>query len=228
MVFPLGPLVNAAAVILGGTLGLMLGNRLPERVRAIVFQGVGLCVLCIGMKMAFVTVNPLIVIFSVVIGGALGELMKLEDAMTWLGNWCKKKFRSSNPRFTEGLVNASVLFCIGAMAILGSFDEGLRGDRTVVYTKAMLDGLTSVALASAYGAGVLFSGVSVLIYQTAFVLCAGVFQPLMTAAVMNELVAVGGTLIVGIGLNLLDITRIPLSSMLPALPAVVILASYFA
>lgn len=228
MIIPFGPLVNALAVVGGGCVGLMLGNRLPERVRAIVFQGVGLCVLCIGMKMAFSTTNPLLVIFSVVIGGVCGELLKFEQGMVWLGDWCKKTFRSQNPLFTEGLVNASVLFCIGAMAILGSFDEGLRGDRTVVYTKAMLDGLTAVALASAYGVGVLLAGVSILIYQGMFVLCAGLLQPLMTAPVMNELVAVGGTLIVGIGLNLLELTRIPLSSMLPALPVVVVLASFFA
>lgn len=227
MIVPLGPLVNAAAVFCGGALGLMLGNRLPERVRSIVFQGVGLCVLCIGIKMALVTVNPLIVIFSVVIGGVAGELLKFEEGMTRMGNWCKKRFRSKNPKFTEGLVNSSVLFCIGAMAILGSFDEGLRGDRTVVYTKSMLDGLAAVALASAYGAGVLCAAVTVLIYQGAFVLGAELLQPFMTPPVMNELVAVGGTLIVGIGLNLLELTRIPLSSMLPALPAVVLLALYF-
>lgn len=228
MVIPFGPLVNALAIVGGGCIGLMLGNRLPERVRAIVFQGIGLCVLCIGMKMAFVTANPLLVIFSVVIGGACGAIFKFEEGMVWVGNWCKKTFRSKNPLFTDGLVNSAVLFCIGAMAILGSFDEGLRGDRTVVYTKAMLDGLTSVALASVYGVGVLFAAVFVLIYQGVFVLGAELLHPFMTAPVMNELVAVGGTLIVGIGLNLLELTKIPLTSMLPALVAVVLLASFFA
>lgn len=227
MVFPLGPVVNAAAVVAGASLGLALGNRLPERVRAIVFQGVGLCVLAIGMKMAFVTSNSLVMIFSVVLGGALGELMKLENGMTNVGDWCKRRFRSKNPKFTDGMVNASVLFCIGAMAIIGSFDEGLRGDRTVVFTKSMLDGLAAVALASVYGAGVLVAAAAVLIYQGMFTLGAGLLQPWMSAPVMNELVAVGGTLIVGIGLNLMDITRIPLSSMLPAIPVVVVLATYF-
>lgn len=227
MIIPIGPAVNAAAVLAGAALGLALGNRLPERVRAIVFQGVGLCVLTIGMKMAFVTANSLVMIFSVVLGGALGELMGLESAMVRFGDWCKQRFRSKNPKFTEGMVNASVLFCIGAMAILGSFDEGLRGDRTVVYTKSMLDGLASVALASAYGAGVLLAAASVFVYQGLFTMGAGLLQPWMPPPVMNELVAVGGALIVGIGLNLLDITRIPLSSMLPAIPVVVILATYF-
>lgn len=227
MVIPYGPSINALAIFAGAILGLLLGNRLPDRVRLIVFQGVGLCVLVIGMKMAFTTANPLVMIFSVVIGGAMGEVLRLEDLMTRMGEWCKRRFRSKNPRFTEGFVNASVLFCIGAMAIVGSFDEGLRGDRTVVFTKSMLDGLTSVALASAYGAGVLLSAASVLIYQGAFTVGAELLQPFMTPPVMNELVAVGGVLIVGIGLNLLEVTRIPLSSMLPALLAAVLLASYF-
>lgn len=227
MIIPYGPVVNAAAVVAGASLGLVLGNRLPERVRAIVFQGVGLCVLTIGMKMAFVTANPLVMIFSVVLGGALGELMGLEVGMTRLGDWCKRHCKSKNPKFTEGMVNASVLFCIGAMAIVGSFDEGLRGDRTVVYTKAMLDGLAAVALASAYGTGVLVAAVSVLLYQGLFTMGAGLLQPWMLPPVMNELVAVGGVLIVGIGLNLLDLSRIPLSSMLPAIPVVVVLATFF-
>lgn len=227
MIIPIGPVVNAAAILVGASLGLALGNRLPERVRAIVFQGVGLCVLTIGMKMAFVTNNSLVMIFSVVLGGALGELMGLESGMMHLGDWCKRHFRSKNPKFTDGMVNASVLFCIGAMAILGSFDEGLRGDRTVVFTKAMLDGLASVAMASVYGAGVLVAAASVLIYQGLFTMGAGLMQPWMTPPVMNELVAVGGALIVGIGLNLLNITKISLSSMLPAIPVVIVLATYF-
>lgn len=227
MIIPIGPAVNAAAIVAGASLGLVLGNRLPLRVQTIVFQGVGLCVLSIGMKMAFVTANPLVMIFSTVIGSAIGEFMGLEAATVRFGDWCRKRFRSKNPRFTDGMINASMLFCIGAMAIVGSFDEGLRGDRTMVFTKAMLNGLTSVALASAYGAGVLLAAVSVFVYQALFTMGAGLLQPWMSPPVVNELVAVGGVLIVGIGLNLLEVTKIPLSSTIPAMLVVVVLASYF-
>jgi len=227
MVFPLGALYNALFVLAGGSVGMLLGSRLPERVRAIVFQGLGLCVLGIGIKMALVTANPVVMIFSVLIGSVIGELLHVEDGFVRFGDWCKKRFRSANPRFTEGMVSASVLFCIGAMAIIGSFDEGLRGDRTVILSKSVLDAFAAMALASVYGVGVLFSAVSVLIYQGALTVCAGFLQPWLGPAVMNELVAVGGTLIVGIALNLLNLTKIPLSNMLPSLLAVVVLAAFF-
>ena len=227
MSIPYGPLVNAACVALGGAVGLAFGSRLPERIRAIVFQGLGLCVLMIGIKMALVTQQPIIVIFSVLIGSILGEVLRLETWLAAAGDFLKRRFRSSNPRFTEGMINASVLFCIGAMAILGSFDEGLRGDRTVVFSKTILDTFAAMALASAYGVGVLFSAIAVLIYQGTLTIFAGALQPWITPASMNELTAVGGTLIVGIGLNLLEVTRIPLSNMLPSLLIVVMLASIF-
>ena len=124
---PLGAIINALGITIGSLVGLAFGARLPERVRAIVFQGLGLCVLVIGFKMALLTQNPLIVIFSIVIGSVAGEMIGLEARLIRVGDWLKGRLKSSNPLFTEGMVNASVLFCIGAMAIIGSFDEGLRG-----------------------------------------------------------------------------------------------------
>lgn len=142
MVFPLGPLVNAAAVIAGGLLGLALGARLPERMRTIVFQGLGLCTMVIGMQMAFKTASPVILIFSILLGGLCGESIRLEERFMRLSDRLRGRLRSDNPLFTEGLVNAAVLFCIGAMSFLGSFDEGLRGDRTLVYSKSVMDGFS--------------------------------------------------------------------------------------
>ena len=208
---PLGAIINALGITIGSLVGLAFGARLPERVRAIVFQGLGLCVLVIGFKMALLTQNPLIVIFSIVI----------EARLIRVGDWLKGRLKSSNPLFTEGMVNASVLFCIGAMAIIGSFDEGLRGDRAVVLSKTIIDSFAALAMASAYGLGVLFSAIPVLIYQGALTLLAGSLQSWLDPATMTELTAVGGTLIIGIGLNMLEITRISLSNMLPALLAVV-------
>ena len=213
---PLGAIINALGITIGSLVGLAFGARLPERVRAIVFQGLGLCVLVIGFKMALLTQNPLIVIFSIA-----GEMIGLEARLIRVGDWLKGRLKSSNPLFTEGMVNASVLFCIGAMAIIGSFDEGLRGDRAVVLSKTIIDSFAALAMASAYGLGVLFSAIPVLIYQGALTLLAGSLQSWLDPATMTELTAVGGTLIIGIGLNMLEITRISLSNMLPSLLAVV-------
>ncbi len=217
MVVPYGPLINAAAIIAGSLLGLAAGSRLPERVREIVFQGLGLCTLVIGMKMAFVTTQPIALIFSILLGGVAGECLRLEDRLLHVGDGLKKILKSGNPRFTEGLVNAAVLFCIGAMAILGSFDEGLRGDRTIVLSKSILDGFASVALASAYGLGVAFAALPVLLYQGGLTVFAGALQPWITDGMMHELTATGGVMILGIGLNLLGVTQIRLSNLLPAL-----------
>ena len=227
MILPVGPLINALAVAAGALLGMALGARLPERVRTIVFQGLGLCILVIGMQMAFVTKSPVILIFSVLLGGVAGELLRLEDRFMALGERLKKLLKSGNPRFTEGLVNTTVLVCIGAMAIVGSFDEGLRGDRTVVFSKAVMDGFAALALASAYGLGVAFAAVPLLLYQSLLVIGAGLLKPWLGPALMNELTATGGVLILGIALNLLNLTQIRLSNLLPSLLVVITLALIF-
>ena len=190
---------------------------MPERVRAAVFTGLGLCVLVIGMQMALGTKNPLVMVFSVVLGCITGELLRLEDALAKVGDALKARFGSGDARFTEGFVSASVLFCIGSMAILGSFDEGLRGDHTILFTKSILDGFASVAFAAAMGMGVLFSALPVFLYQAGLTELATVLQPWLTDAMMAELTATGGVLILGIGVSILELRRIPLTNFLPAL-----------
>jgi uncharacterized membrane protein YqgA involved in biofilm formation len=224
MVFPLGSVFNVVCIVVGGTVGLVLGGRLPDRMRAIVFTGLGLCTLIIGMQMGLKTQNPLVLVFSILLGSVTGELLKLEDRLTALGDWMKKRMRSGNERFTEGFVSSSVLFCIGAMAILGSFDEGLRGDHTILFTKSILDGFASVAFAASYGVGVIFSAIPVFIYQASLTVFATVLQPILTETMMTELVATGGALIIGISINLMELRRIPLTNMLPALVFAPILA----
>ena len=226
MFFPIGPIVNASAVVAGGLLGLALGSRLPERMRTIVFQGLGLCTLLIGMQMAFKTASPVALIFSVLLGGLCGEACDLESRFMRLSDRLKNRLHSADPRFTEGLINATVVFCIGAMSIIGSFDEGLRGDRTLVYSKSIMDGFTAVALASAYGLGVSFAAVPLLLYQGFLVLFAGLIQPWLGAELLNELTAVGGLFIIGIGLMLLNITQVRLTNLLPAFPVLIVLAQF--
>ncbi len=227
MVFPLGSVVNALAIVAGSTVGMILHNRFPDRYKITVFQGLGLCVILIGLDMALKVQDILVLIFSIVIGGILGELLLLEPFFDSLGGRLKALVRSKNDRFTEGLVSASLIFCIGAMAIVGALTEGLTGDPTIIYTKSMLDGFAAIPLAATYGLGVLFSCIPVLIYQGLITVFAGTFQGYFTDLLIAQLSATGGVLILGIGITLLDIKKIRLASLLPALAVVVVLTLVF-
>lgn len=225
MVLPTGSIVNAAAVLLGGCLGMLLGNRMSERIRLIVFQGFGLCTLAIGIRMTLQTTNPLYMTASILLGAVIGELFRLEEAVLRGGEAVKRTMRSSNARFTDGFVTASLLFCIGALAIVGPLQEGLEGDRTIVLTKSMLDFFAAIALGAAYGSGIPFAALPVLVYQGGITLFAEVLRPYLSELIRTELSATGGVMILAIGLNLLELTRIRLSNLLPALLIVLILCA---
>lgn len=217
MILPLGSLFNVACIVIGGTCGLALGGRLPERVRNIVFSGLGLCVLIIGVQMGMQSKNLLVLVFSVLLGSITGELLNLEKMLTRAADKLKKVVKSNNSKFTDGFVSTSVLFCIGSMAILGSFEEGLRGEHTILFAKSILDGFAAMAFAATYGIGVLFSAIPVFIYQGTLTEFATYLQPIMTDSMMTELTATGGALIIGIGISLLELRTISLTNMLPAL-----------
>lgn len=224
MHMPVGTLVNALAIVAGGLVGLLLHGRFPEGVRRLVFQGLGLAVLVIGLQMALKMDRPLLVVFSLMLGGVAGELLRLEDRLEALGDTVKTLARSKNALFTDGLVTASLIFCVGSMAILGALDEGLRHDPTILLTKATLDGFAAIPLASTYGVGVLFSAVPILLYQGSMSLLAGCIREVATPELINQVTATGGLLIVAIGINLLELTRIKISNFLPALVAAVLLS----
>ena len=223
MVLPVGSAINAGAVVVGGCIGMLLGNRLPDRVRLIVFQGLGLCTMAIGLQMAFKTTNPLYMVGSILVGAIIGESLRLEDAITSGGDKLKRALRSGNARFTDGFVAGTLLFCIGSMAILGSLQEGIGGDRTIVLTKTTLDFFASIALGAVYGSGVMLASLPILIYQGALTLFAEAVSPWMSDLMRAELEATGGIMVLGIGVNLLEIKKIRLSNLLPALAVVVIL-----
>lgn len=225
MTLPIGTFVNAAVIIVGGLIGMSLGNRLPERIRLIVFQGLGLCTLSIGMQMTFQTTNPLYMVGSILVGAILGEAMRLEDGLARAGEAVKRSMQSANARFTEGFVAATLLFCIGSMAILGPLQEGLEGDRTIVLTKSALDFFAAIALGAVYGSGVMFSALPVMVYQGSLTLFADVLRPWISDMLRAEITAVGGIMILGIGINLLEIKKIRLSNLLPALVVVVIICA---
>lgn len=220
---PVGTLVNVGAILVGSLVGAALHARFPQRIQTIVFQALGLCTFLVGMQMALKVENILIVIFSLVLGGICGEWWRLEERLHHLGGWLRRRAKSRDGRFTEGFVAASLLFCVGAMAIVGSLDEGLRQDRTVLLTKALLDGFASVALAATYGIGVLFSCIPLALYQGGITLFAGQMQGLASPVITNQVSAVGGLLIIGISCGLLEIKTIRLASLLPALLIVIVL-----
>lgn len=213
-------IVNAIVVVLGGLLGLLLGGRLKEQHTKTIVAALGICTAVIGITSSIVTSNILIVIICLVVGTIIGELLKIEHRLDTLGDWLKSKVsRNGGGRFTEGFVTASLLFCVGSMAIMGSFDAGLRGDYNTIFAKSALDCVMAVTFAATMGVGVLFSGATVLIYQGALTLLAGFVEPYLSAEVIVEMSAVGGIMLIGTGMNILGLTkeRIKVGNMLPAI-----------
>lgn len=223
MVLPVGSLINAGAIVCGAILGMILGGRLNDGLQKIVFQGLGLCVMVIGLQMALLTENPLILIFSLLIGGIIGELCDLDGLLTRGGNGLKSLFRSGNSSFTDGFVNATMLFAIGSMAILGPLDEGLTGNISILMTKSVLDGFAAMAFSAAFGSGVAFSAIPVFIYQAAITIFAASLQSVLDEQMILSIKGTGGVIIVGIALNMLELTKIKLTNLLPALPIAVLI-----
>jgi len=220
-----GTLVNVVAVLVGSGIGLAIGNRLSERLQRIITTGLGLSTLLIGVQMALKVQNVLVVIASMVIGGVMGELLGIESGLEHAGEWLKARARSRSGTFVAGYVTASLVFCVGPMTLLGSIQEGLTGNPEIIYTKSMLDGAASVAFASSLGIGVSFAAVTVLVFQGALTLLGAQLAFLLRPEILNELTATGGLLILAIGLLLLDVKRIRVANLLPALVVVVLLTA---
>lgn len=218
-----GTLVNAAAILVGSAIGLGAGARLPERFQRIIMAGLGLSTLLIGLQMAFKAENLLVVIASLVLGGLCGEWLDLEGALERAGERIKRWARAGSGTFVSGYVTASLVFCVGPMTIVGSIQEGIGGGPEVLYTKAMLDGAASIPFAAGLGVGVVFSIVTVLVLQGGLTLLGAQLGFLLAPGVLAELTATGGLLIVGIGLLLLEITRLRVANLLPALVVAVLL-----
>jgi len=199
----IGTIVNVIAIVVGSLAGLFFARFFTERVRIVVMQGLALSIILIGLSMAVTTTNILIVIGSMVLGGATGELLRIEDRLDSLGQRLKKRFRSNSATFVTGFVTASLVYCVGAMAVVGSLDEGIRHDPHILFAKSLLDGVASIAFASTLGIGVIFSAITVFMYQGALTLLGMFFGALLSDTMVNELTAAGGLLILGIGLNIL-------------------------
>jgi len=216
-----GTLLNIATVLLGGTLGLLFSARLSEQLRKTVVAGLGLFTLAYGIDNFLKTQNPLIVLGSLLVGGVLGEWWRIEDGLQRLGEILEARFASGDPasgRFVRGFLTASLVFCVGPMTILGSIQNGLTGDYSMLAIKSVLDGFGALAFASSLGVGVLFSVLVILIYQGGISLLAAQLNTVLTAAMMAEMTAVGGVLLLGIAISsLLEIKPIRVGNFLPAL-----------
>jgi uncharacterized protein len=214
----LGTTINTATVIVGSIIGVSIGNRLPERTRITVLHGLGIITSVIGLQMALQTRNILIVLGAILVGAIVGELLKISDALDWLGNWLQSVLsRGKANTFSEGFVTASLVFCVGPMAILGSIQDGLAGDYQLLAIKSTLDGFAAIAFAASLGWGVACSAASVLLFQGSITLFAGVLEKILTEPMILEMTSTGGIIIVGIGFKLLNLKEIRLASFLPAL-----------
>jgi len=223
----IGTFVNVGAVILGSTIGIILRKKLPEKLTTIAFQAIGLFTIFLGITMAFKTEHYLILIFSLILGSIIGQLIDIDAWLTKISESLKKKWHSKNDKFSEGLVTAFLLFCMGSMTILGAIEEGLGGNPNLLLTKSLLDGFTSIALAAALGIGVMLSVIPLLVYQGGLTLCARLFEQSVTLPIINELTAVGGIILIGLGISILEIKKLKVINMLPSLVIVVILTIIF-
>jgi uncharacterized membrane protein YqgA involved in biofilm formation len=230
----LGTLTNVVAIIAGSAVGVLIHSRLPQRFVNMAFQCAGLFTLIIGLSMALKSDHMIIVVVSLISGALIGEWLKIDEKMEKTANFLLQKFAkkgqnsekntSTSHLAVEGFITATMLFCTGSMAILGAFEDGMGKTPTLLYTKSILDGIASVAFASSFGISVAFSVIPILIYQGGLTLFTTYIMQFMTDAMITDLTAVGGILLVGLGISILKIKEIKVINMLPALIMVVLLS----
>ena len=229
-----GTILNFFAIITGGLIGLLLGNRFSEKIRLTIMNALGLFTMLYGIRLFTQTNNAMVVLVSLILGILLGEWLKIEEALGLLAIWFEKKFNKNNNedsnRFIKGFLTTSLLYCIGPMAILGSIQDGLTGDFNTLAIKAVIDGISAIAFASSLGVGVLFSSVIVFLYQGIITLLAAQIQFLMSDVMLSEVNALGGIMLVGLAVSsLLEIKKIRVANFLPGfliVPFIVLLFKY--
>lgn len=226
----LGTIVNCIAIIIGCLLGLVLKGRLSERISNTIMAGLGLCILYIGISGSLKGQDTLLIIISIAVGALIGEIIDIDKWLNELGQFLEGKIKKKDGQrisVAEGFVTASLLFCVGAMAIVGSLESGLKGSYDTLFAKSLLDGITSIIFASSLGIGVVFSAVSVFLYQGAITLGAGFLAGLLSSEVISNISAVGSILIIGLGLNMLGVTKIKIANLLPAVLLPIFLGAMF-
>ncbi|MGE5581153.1 MAG: DUF554 domain-containing protein [Bacillota bacterium] len=219
----MGTLVNVITILIGGTIGLLFRRRFPERILETASQVMGLFTLVIGMNMALQGRNLILVIISLALGAMLGELFNIEQGLDNFGVWLEKRLKIKEGSPAKGFIFASLVFGVGSMAIVGSIADGVKGDSSILITKAMMDGIMSISFAAGMGIGVLGSALPILLYQGSLTLLAGQLQPIFNSEVIRELTSVGGVIVMGIGINILGLKKIRVGNLLPALFLVIVI-----
>lgn len=213
----LGTIVNAAAVIFGSLVGVLLKKGIPERYKETILQGLGMVTIIIGLQMGLQAKNILVVIISLVLGGITGEFLKIEERLNHLGSWMEKKVGNGEGEFARAFVTASLVYCVGAMAIVGSIQDGVSGNSSTLFVKSSIDGVASVVFASTMGIGVAFSAIPVFLYQGSISLLAQFLQGFLTSPIIAEMTATGGVLIFGVGVKVLGLKDVKVGNLLPAI-----------
>ncbi|NLX61981.1 MAG: DUF554 domain-containing protein [Tissierellia bacterium] len=213
----LGTIVNSATIIVGSILGVFLNKGIKDEYKSTIMDGVALVVILIGIMGALDTENIILMTISIVAGSITGEALQIEKKLDKLGSSLEQKLGRGNSNFSKGFVTASLVFCVGAMAIVGSLESGLRGNHSTLFAKSILDGISSIIFASTLGIGVGFSALAVFLYQGTITLGASFVKELLTPEVINEMSAVGGLLIAAIGINILGLKKIRVGNMLPSI-----------
>lgn len=213
----LGTVVNSLAVLVGGLIGILFKNVIPEKISDALLKAAGLAVIAVGIKLSLVGENLTLLIMSIIIGTAIGELFNIEGRLDNLGALVERKMKNKQNNIALGFVTCTLIYCVGSMAIVGSIQSGLSGNHEILFSKALLDGIMSISMAVSMGIGVVFSSISIFIYQGIITLLAQFMQSLLSDIVVTEMTAIGGTLIMAIGLNFLEIKRIKVGNMLPSI-----------
>lgn len=215
----MGALVNAVTIVICGLIGLVFNAGIPERFHERLMQGIALCVVTLGINGAIQGKETIVMILSIVVGILIGEGLDFDSKLTRGVQFLEVKVQHLDQlkNLGQGFISASLIFCVGSMAIVGSLESGLTGDNTTLYTKSILDGITAVLLASSLGAGVLLSSLPVLIIQGSIILFAFVLEPLLPTAVITEVICVGSILLIGLGLNMIGLTKLKILNFTPAI-----------
>ncbi len=217
----LGTIVNALAIIGGSLVGLFFKKGIPKQYNDTVMNSLSLAVILIGMMNALKAENILLLIFSLALGSILGEFLRIEDKLEKLGDYIENKlkgsFSSSDNNISKGFVNASLIYCVGAMAIMGALESGLSNNHQTLFAKSVIDGIAAIAFTSSLGIGVLFSSIPVFLYQGLITISASFMKQFLITSVITDMSAIGGLLIVAIGINILEIKKIKVGNMLPAI-----------
>lgn len=212
----LGTIVNSIAIIGGSILGILLRNGIKDEYKSTIMDGIGLSVVIIGIIGGIKSENIILVIASIVIGGLIGEVIGIEKKLDNLGDKLQKSFAKGDSNFTKGFVTSSLVYCIGAMAIIGALESGIQGNHETLFAKSILDGISAIIFGSTLGIGVTFSAIPVFLYQGTITLLSNSIKDILTPEVINEMSAVGGVLIMAIGINILEIKKIKIGNLLPA------------